>query len=213
MYVDRSTRRWSPYDRIGVVTSVFIGDSVTDCGRDRSDSTSLGDGYVARIAAARPDLDIVNRGVSGDRVRDLRARWQADCLAWEPELVSIYIGINDTWRRYDSDDPTSAEEFEVDYLAILDQLAGLASLRRLVIVEPFVLPVEPGQERWREDLDPKLAVVRKLAKNYAATVVPLDTELTAAAAGAGAAALAADGVHPTARGHQLIAESWQRAVG
>jgi acyl-CoA thioesterase I len=90
-------------------TVVFAGDSVTDCGR-RTDPEGLGDGYVRDLwndlGPQRPQ--IVNVGISGNRAVDLRERWATDVLAHEPDLVSVLIGINDTWRRYDEDDPTAA---------------------------------------------------------------------------------------------------------
>ena len=189
-------------------TVVFAGDSVTDCGR-RTDPEGLGNGYVRNLyddlAVRRPR--IVNAGISGNRAVDLVGRWSTDVLAYEPSLVSILVGINDTWRRYDEDDPTTAESFEASYRALLDPLTC-----PVVVVEPFLLPVKDGQESWREDLDPKLEVVRKLAVEYGAILVPTDAELNRQAAGVGAATLAHDGVHPTAAGHRAIAGLWRRVV-
>ena len=84
----------------------------------------------------------------------------------------------------------------------------------MVLVEPFVVPVSEAQERWgREDLDEKREVVASLATEFSAAFVPLHTIMTIAAKGGGAATLAADGVHPTAEGNELIAESWLAAEG
>jgi lysophospholipase L1-like esterase len=189
-------------------TVVFAGDSVTDCGR-RTDPSGLGDGYVRELSdelgERRPA--IVNAGISGNRAADLAARWSADVLAHDPSLVSILIGINDTWRRYDENDPTTPEDFEASYRSLLDPLSC-----PVVLMEPFLLPVKDGQEEWREDLDPKLEVVRKLAVEYGAILVPTDVELTKQAASAGAATLAGDGVHPTAAGHRALADLWRRYV-
>jgi acyl-CoA thioesterase-1 len=189
-------------------TVVFAGDSVTDCGR-RTDPDGLGNGYVRNLyddlAARRPR--IVNAGISGNRAVDLVRRWSTDVLAHDPSLVSILIGINDTWRRYDKVDPTTAESFEASYRALLDPLTC-----PVVLIEPFLLAVKDGQDAWREDLDPKLDVVRKLAVEYGAILVPADVELNRQAASAGAATLAGDGVHPTAAGHQAIADLWRRVV-
>jgi lysophospholipase L1-like esterase len=189
-------------------TVVFAGDSVTDCGR-RTDPEGLGNGYVRNLyddlAARRPR--IVNAGISGNRAVDLVRRWSTDVLAHDPSLVSILIGINDTWRRYDKDDPTTAESFEASYRALLDPLTC-----PVVLIEPFLLAVKDGQDAWREDLDPKLDVVRKLAVEYGAILVPADVELNRQASSAGAATLAGDGVHPTAAGHQAIADLWRRVV-
>ncbi|MFT3799397.1 SGNH/GDSL hydrolase family protein [Microbacterium sp.] len=187
---------------------VFIGDSITDAER-RTDPAALGFGWVREVAtalrAAGEERDIVNRGISGDRVVDLAARWADDVLALSPSLVTVYVGINDTWRRYDSDDATSTEDFENGYRALL---ATVADVPELVVVEPFLTPVTPEQETWYEDLDPKRAAVARLAEEFGAAFVPLHGILTEAAAAHGAAAIADDGVHPTALGVRLIADAW-----
>jgi acyl-CoA thioesterase-1 len=189
-------------------TVVFAGDSVTDCGR-RTDPDGLGDGYVRNLyddlGPHRPR--IVNAGISGHRAADLADRWSTDVLAHDPSLVSILIGINDTWRRYDENDPTTAESFEASYRALLDPLDC-----PVVLIEPFLLPVKAGQEEWREDLDPKLDVVRKLAVEYGAILVPADLELNRQAMTVGAATLAGDGVHPSPAGHRAIADLWRQVV-
>ena len=189
-------------------TVVFAGDSVTDCGR-RTDPDGLGGGYVRNLyddlGERRPK--IVNAGISGNRAADLADRWADDVLAHDPSLVSILIGINDTWRRYDENDPTTAESFEASYRALLDPLNCPVAL-----MEPFLLPVKDGQDAWREDLDPKLEVVRKLAVEYGAILVPTDVELTKQAASVGPEMLAGDGVHPSPAGHRALADLWRRYV-
>jgi lysophospholipase L1-like esterase len=189
-------------------TVVFAGDSVTDCGR-RTDPEALGDGYVRDLwndlGLQRPR--IVNVGISGNRAVDLRERWATDVLAHDPDLVSVLIGINDTWRRYDEDDPTSTEEFEAAYRAILEPVQA-----KLVLVEPFLLAVKEEQHEWRKDLDPKIEVVRRLAREFDALLVPADVEFTRQADAVGATTLADDGVHPTAAGHQLLADLWRQRV-
>ncbi|WP_427888095.1 SGNH/GDSL hydrolase family protein [Kribbella sp. GL6] len=189
-------------------TVVFAGDSVTDCGR-RTDPSGLGDGYVRNLyddfGANRPT--VVNAGISGNRAVELAARWADDVLANDPALVSILIGINDTWRRYDENDPTTPESFEASYRSLLDPLSC-----PVVLMEPFLLPVKDGQQEWREDLDPKLEVVRKLAVEYGAILVPTDVELNQQAASTGPAALAGDGVHPSPAGHRALADLWRQYV-
>jgi acyl-CoA thioesterase I len=193
---------------------LFIGDSVTDCGRSFENDANLGSGYAALIAAwysalhPQQEVGFLNRGISGNRVRDLRARWASDCLAPRPTLVSVLIGINDTWRRYDSNDPTSTADFERDYRAILDSTRDTLGAR-LVLCEPFVLPVPADRKAWRVDLDPRIQVVRQLAGEYGATLVPLDGIFAqAAAARRDPAFWTPDGVHPSPAGHALIAQAW-----
>ena len=90
---------------------------------------------------------------------------------------------------------------------------GLGPLPRLILVEPFVVPVTEEQTTWHEDLDAKREVVASLATEFGAAFVPLHAIMTMAAKDEGASAIAADGVHPTPLGHELIAESWLAAEG
>jgi len=200
------------------LTILFQGDSVTDAGRSRTDDNELGAGYpmyaASWLAAARPGetYRFLNRGISGNRVKDLKDRWTEDCIDLKPDVVSILIGINDTWRKYDSNDPTSAEKYEEDFRTILarvhDELHST-----LVLIEPFVLPVDPAQNNWREDLDPKIHVVRKLAREFGAILIPMDGIFASVSAEREPAFWATDGVHPTNAGHCLIAQAWLRATG
>ena len=189
---------------------VFIGDSVTNCGRRDDAPDYLGDGYVRLVAEKLPGRRVVNVGISGNRVIDLRDRWHIDVVEQKPEILGVYIGINDTWRRYDENDPTTTESFEADYRACLSDLGGAPTL---ILVEPFVLPVTEAQELWHEDLDGKRAVVAQLATEFGAGFVPLQSLLAAAAEDRGAAALAHDGVHPTELGHRMIADAWLEVAG
>lgn len=199
-------------------TILFQGDSITDAGRSRDNDAQLGGGYAGLIAAwlgaARPHdrLRFLNRGISGNRAQDLRRRWSEDCVALKPDWVSIMIGINDTWRRFDRNDPTSAEDYARDYREILKRIRDELGAG-IILLEPFVLPHPADRKAWREDLDPKLAVVRELAAEFRARVVPLDGLFNAAAAARDPGFFAGDGVHPSPAGHALIAQHWLRAVG
>lgn len=192
----------------------FIGDSITDAGRDRTDPGSLGDGYVSLLA---PELvaggaEVTNLGIAGNRVVDLAARWATELMPTAPEVLTVYIGINDVWRRFDSDDPTSTPRFE----RMLDGLLASAVQAfgpRLILMEPFLLPVRDEQQGWLAELDEKRAAVRLLAERHGAQLVPLHDLLTAAAVGRDAAELAPDGVHPLPEASRLIAAAWWSAAG
>ncbi|MBB3108200.1 lysophospholipase L1-like esterase [Paenibacillus phyllosphaerae] len=197
---------------------LFQGDSITDCWRNHGDPSHLGMGYpyllAAELGREYPELGLtfLNRGISGNRVVDLQQRWEKDCLALSPTLVSIYIGINDTWRRYDSNDPTSAEQFYEGYRQLITRTLDRLDAR-LVLIEPFVLPVPADRKGWREDLDPKIQAVRELSREFKTAYVPLDGLFAAASAKVDPAYWAGDGVHPTAAGQSLIAKAWREAVG
>jgi lysophospholipase L1-like esterase len=196
---------------------LFQGDSVTDCGRNRAEEKNLGSGYPyligAALAAKFPafNLQFYNRGVSGDRVQDLRRRWNEDCLQLKPTLLSILIGINDTWRRYDSNDPTSVEKYAADYHWIVAEAKEKLHCR-VLILEPFLLPTRAEQKSWREDLNPKIDAAREIAREFGAVYVPLDGEFAAATMPVGNAYFAPDGVHPNDAGRGFIAAKWIAAA-
>lgn len=196
---------------------LFIGDSITDCGRRVGQVGPMGRGYPllvsSRLSAKFPHLGLsfVNKGISGDRIKDLAARWGRDAVALRPTIVSLLAGVNDTWRKFDSGEETPAAEFEAAFRRILEATRREASAA-LVLCEPFVVPCGLVTGAWRQDLDPKIAAVRKLAAEFGAILVPLDELFTAAAAKAAPAYWAEDGVHPTNAGHGLIAQAWLRHV-
>jgi len=198
-------------------TVVFIGDSITDCGRDRADAGSLGDGFVAlaagMFAAAHPAAAVrfVNRGISGNCAVDLRGRWDRDCLDLEPDVVSILVGINEVSRRFDRDDPTPNAVFEEHCRHILERTANRGA--QLILMEPFLLPVDEEQRRWRGEFDEKLAVVRALAEKFDLTLIATHELMTREAAAAGGpGVLAGDGIHPSPAGHAVLAKAWLAAV-
>ena len=198
-------------------TVLFQGDSITDAGRSYESDEMLGAGYAmlasAWVSAEYPEknLRFVNRGISGNRMKDLKSRWQKDCLDLKPKAVSIMIGINDVWRRYDSNDPTSAESFEADYKHILMQTLNVLN-PQIILMEPFLLHVTKEQIKWREDLNPKIEIVNKLSKEFNTILVPLDKIFAEAAQRKEPTFWSQDGVHPTLAGHALIAQSWLRIV-
>lgn len=197
---------------------LFQGDSVTDCGRAYEDINSLGGGYPMLIAAGfsalYPELDVrfINKGISGNRSKDLKARWDTDCLQLKPSFISILIGINDCWRRYDSNDPTSAEDFENNYRYLLTKIREKTDAR-VLLCEPFVLPVPEDRKVWREDLDPKIHIVRDLAREFKTMLLPLDGIFSSASALKPPAFWLPDGVHPSMAGHALISKEWFRITG
>lgn len=193
----------------------FIGDSITDCSR-LQDENGLGYGYVRLIAehfaAHEPTATVINRGISGERAKDLRGRFTEDCLDLDPDVVTIYIGVNDTWFRYMKDDPTSDADFEADYRFMLDQLSATRPSVPVLMVVPFVTDVDEDKARFHEDLDGKVAVIRALAKEFGHTIVDLENVVAQAyAVGHSPASFAPDGVHPSIAGHRLIADAWLEA--
>ncbi|MFF2088906.1 SGNH/GDSL hydrolase family protein [Paenibacillus sp. NPDC058174] len=196
---------------------LFQGDSITDAGRDRDNASHLGNGYVhiiaEKFARLYPDHNVtfLNRGISGDRVPDLTRRWDEDCLDLKPDWLSIYVGINDTWRRYDNNDPTSTENYYEGYRKLILRTKENSDAS-LILIEPFVLPNTEDRHAWREDLDPKIYAVRELAREFRTLYVPIDGLFAAASTQSPISELASDGVHPDRLGQELIANAWLNAV-
>jgi lysophospholipase L1-like esterase len=201
---------------------LFQGDSITDAFRkpdEVNNAYQLGSGYVMMAAAhlllTRPadDLQFFNRGISGQTLVDLSERWQRDALDLEPTVISLLIGINDTGREVGGNTALSPAHFERDYRVLLLRSRKALPGVRLVLCEPFALPCGLVGEHWMAPLAEKQRTVAALAREFEAVFVPLQREFDTAAKRAPASYWIYDGIHPTAPGHQLIAQAWLRAVG
>ena len=196
---------------------LFIGDSITDCGRDRNDLASLGMGYAAMLAGrlglnhAELNLRFRNTGISGDSTHHMLARWDADCIDLKPDWVSILAGVNNTWRRYDQNDPTPDDLFKAEFRELLERVKNETGAK-IILCSPFLLHTGEPIARMREDLDPKIGILKKLAEEFAAVWVDFDAAFIAAAERGNPAYWAFDGVHPTFAGHMLMADAWLEAV-
>lgn len=203
---------------------IFIGDSITDCGRSRPDgeglNNALGAGYVslvnALITASRPEsrIRVINKGNSGNTVWDLANRWQEDVLAVKPDWLSIMIGINDVWRQFDM--PLAVEKHVSleRYAQILEDLVVKTQpgLKGLVMCTPFY--IEPNtSDRTRARMDQYSAVVRTLAAKHGAILVDTQAAFDRFTEHYHANAIAWDRVHPQLPGHMVIARAWLDAVG
>ena len=137
----------------------------------------FGHGYMficaARYMADYPEEDyrFYNRGISGNRVADLKARWQQDALEIDPDILSVLVGVNDlldVYNKTDGPQEVDTARFEADYRDILDRSRAQNPEVRIVLAEPFILPVGMWQEHythWRAQCDRLGAVVKSWPKN------------------------------------------------
>lgn len=189
---------------------VFLGDSITEGGRDRSDPASLGSEYVElfynKLRNLYEDIPFIvrNRGVSGDCVADMRARLEADVLSEKPDVVVVLAGVNDVVRERAPGEPFDADAFAADYEDILRRVKECGA--KLIVAEPFLFAV-PDKKRFRRNFDAALAKIRALAAQYADAHVSLDEIFAGVSQNAGIAAYSPDGVHPTYRAERLIADN------
>lgn len=198
---------------------LFQGDSITDCHRSREDIGNLGNGYPALVKAIYNTLvpsnttTFVNKGISGDRVRDLIERYHEDFFEIQPTFISIMIGINDVWRAFDRNEPCPLERFQQEYVKLLEMIRKDFPAVKIMLIEPFVLHSLPDRKDWHPDLDPKRAFVKSLAKEYANYFLPLHSILTEKAKTEFSdAVLAEDGVHPSSVGHAVIAAEYLKLL-
>jgi lysophospholipase L1-like esterase len=203
---------------------LFQGDSITDAGRNRlatgeNNAAALGGGYpliaAAQMLRAHPDsaLRVFNRGVSGDKVPALQARWDADTIALKPDILSILVGVNDFWHKLTGGYAGTVADFESQYNGLLHGTRQALPNVRLVILEPFVLVTGAVDAKWFPEFDERRAVAARVARQVQATFIPLQSMFTQLARSAPPSYWLADGVHPTIAGHAAIAERWREAVG
>ncbi|MBE6726510.1 MAG: GDSL family lipase [Ruminococcaceae bacterium] len=194
---------------------LFQGDSITDAGRKYEDCHDLGRGYpkyAAELMKNRhpgTEFEFIDLGISGNRTENLMDRWQKDCIDLQPDLVSILIGINDTWHRAADRSWLPDEVFEERYRYLLTEIKE-KTRAKILIIEQFLLPV-PDKEFFRVDLDPKIQITRKLARAYADAFLPMDGLFASRCIGEAPEAWAADGVHPTEAGARFIADVYADA--
>jgi lysophospholipase L1-like esterase len=205
---------------------LFIGDSITAGGRNVSQpgegrtDEAYGSGYVLFVKSLleiiQPDsrIRVLNRGVSGNTVRELATRWQADVLDIRPDWLSVMIGINDVWRQFDTPLRTEIHVSLEEYTTTLRSLLAAVrpSLKGLVICSPYVIDANSA-DPMRAAMDRYGAAARSLAKEFDATFVDTQTAFDDYLRHHHPNQLCWDRIHPSATGHMLIAKAWLDAMG
>jgi lysophospholipase L1-like esterase len=202
---------------------LFQGDSITDCGRARevtapNEGAGLGTGYPLLIAGdllhrhPERELQFLNRGVSGNKIPDLAARWDSDALALNPDLISVLVGVNDFWHRLLNGYTGTVSDYETGYRELLARTVRQLPRVRLVIMEPFVLRTGAVDQSWFPEFSTRRAAAARVAESLRATWVPLQEMFDRLAKQAAPDHWLRDGVHPTPAGHAAIAEQWLKVV-
>ena len=197
---------------------VFLGDSITQQAED------FEDGFISLISQnlVQDKFELVGKGISGNKVSDLLTRYKSDVLDLNPDLVFIYIGINDVWHKYDFGTGSDIDLYEKGLRAIISDIKSLGS--KIVLCTPTVIGENTGDfelgnqfknvetmEKMNGDLDTFSDVVRKLSNEYETELLDLrkifmdylaENNLNNDAAGI----LTTDGVHLNKQGNKLIAD-------
>ncbi|MEM7658640.1 MAG: SGNH/GDSL hydrolase family protein [Bacteroidota bacterium] len=213
-----------PQDSQGVI--LFQGDSITDARRDRKSEDqpnqmyALGPGYAGVAASQalgkspKANWQLYNRGISGHKVFQLAERWEKDCLALKPTVLSILIGVNDHWHslsdRYDG----TAAVYETDYRALLKRTKQALPDLKLIICEPFALTGGTAikDEQWFPVFDGYRSASRRMAEEFDAVFVPFQEIFDKALEKAPVSYWCPDGVHPAPAGNYLMAKAWLAAL-
>ena len=197
---------------------VFLGDSITQQGED------FEDGFISLIRQnlSEDKFELIGKGISGNKVSDLLTRYKSDVLDLNPDLVFIYIGINDVWHKYDFGTGSDIDLYEKGLRAIISDIKSLGS--KIVLCTPTVIGENTGDfelgnqfkdvetmEKMNGDLDTFSDVVRKLSNEYETELLDLrkifmdylaENNINNDAAGI----LTTDGVHLNKQGNKLIAD-------
>ncbi len=203
---------------------VMIGDSVTDCGRAQPVGeglfNALGNGYVTLVDSILTTLypersiRVVNMGLSGNTVRDLKMRWQRDVIEQKPNWLTIMIGINDVWRQFDSPRQKEIHVYPEEYSATLEELVVQTKpiVKGIVMMTPYYL--EPNcEDAMRKRMDQYGAIVREIATRHQTIFVDTQSEMIKILAHYHANAIAWDRVHPNHIGHMALAKAFLASVG
>ncbi len=212
---------------------LFMGDSITDAGRNRNATEvnmALGSGY-ATIAAA--DIGFrnpgkyafYNRGIGGHGIKDMYARIREDVIAINPDYMSILAGVNDAWFDLGGkglpviDGEKGMVRFEKTYSMFVEEILDSLPDIKIMILEPFTLDAKRspyGEEgAWaetyavfRKGVEEKALVSRKIAEKYNLPFVELQAKFDAVHDPENPLLWLWDGVHPTCLGAHLIAREW-----
>jgi len=186
-------------------TILFFGDSVTDTGRERNNLDSLGHGYVHHVSQAFTNVRIINKGISGNRSYDLLDRLDEDVIGLSPDILFVMIGINDVWHKHQWNVPSSTDEYEKNMDTLVRRVKNALSGVTIVFLSPFLLPTGVHTDPIRRDLDTEIAILDSLSKTHDIPFIPVDGILNNLLETMPVEDIAADGVHPTDKGHQMIA--------
>lgn len=205
-------------------TILFQGDSITDCGRDNCGGAgypleyNMGPGYPGLVSSflqgeyPEKDFRVFNRGIFGNRIVDLYARWKIDALNLHPDIISIFIGINDVGHEIYWQNGVEAERFDKIYRSMLDWTLEVLPGVKLLIMEPFILPFDEEDSLWLNEVARRLQIIRKIADDYNAAFVPVQKIFNEALQRAPHSYWMADRLHPCAAGQQLLAKGWLEAA-
>ena len=199
---------------------LFQGDSITDAGRSRTDDIYLGCGYPRLVESALgyeepAQHEFFNRGISGNRIVDIYARIKSDIINLKPDVMSILVGVNDVWHELrESPNGIDADKYFKLYCMLIEEIKEALPDLKIIILEPFVLKASATEACWEEfktEVTKRAKMAKLVAEKFGLPFIELQKGFDALAAKAPESYWLADGVHPTAKGHEFIKGEWLKA--
>ncbi|HLO82655.1 MAG TPA: GDSL-type esterase/lipase family protein [Chitinophagaceae bacterium] len=195
---------------------IFFGDSITQAGVNPG-------GYIdllnTMLKEQKKDgsYELVGAGIGGNKVYDLYLRMEDDVLSKKPDIVIVYVGVNDVWHKQSFGTGTDADKFEKFYNAILAKLK--AQNIQAVVVTPAAIGERTDYSNQLDgDLNKYSGIIRSIAKKNDIPIVDLrkifiDYNLKNNPENKESGILTSDRVHLNATGNKLVAEAMWDVIG
>ncbi len=206
-------------------TILFIGDSITDCGRRDDSARPYGRGYVSifrdlmLVREPQKNVNIINRGIGGETVVGLRNRWNNDVISHHPDWLSVKIGINDLHRHIEENDNglLSPDGFFKIYDQLLSSTAKKLPECKIILIDPFYISRadETGDSfrtKVMKILPEYISSVTALSKKYRTLHVQTHESFRKLVKYQHPDSYCNEPVHPFTAGHLMIAEEVYKAL-
>lgn len=205
---------------------LFQGDSITDAGRDKEakePNIGLGSGYVnmiyEKLRQTNSDIQVLNRGVYGNKITDMYARWREDTLNINYDILSVLCGINDIGFERRLNIGNDIEKYGFVYDRMLYEAKKFNPNAKIVLIAPFLFKVYYKDDLggydiyndwklWSTDIETEGKTVKKLAQKYDAVFVPAFDKFKEKCAKNGWDEYSSDGIHLNEVGAKVLADLW-----
>lgn len=194
---------------------IFFGDSITQAGVNAGGYIMMIDS-MCKAEGKSNNYEFIGAGIGGNKVYDLYLRMENDVLAKTPDLVVIYVGVNDVWHKSSSGTGTDAPKFEIFYQAIIDKLK--AKSIKIILCTPAAIGEKTDFTNPQDgDMNEYSNIIRRIAKKNELPVVDLrkafsDYNLKNNPDNKDRGILTTDRVHLNAKGNQLVADEMWRMI-
>ena len=194
---------------------IFFGDSITQAGVNAGGYIMMIDS-MCKAEGKSNNYEFIGAGIGGNKVYDLYLRMENDVLAKTPDLVVIYVGVNDVWHKSSSGTGTDAPKFEIFYQAIIDKLK--AKSIKIILCTPAAIGEKTDFTNPQDgDMNEYSNIIRRIAKKNELPVVDLrkafsDYNLKNNPDNKDRGILTTDRVHLNAKGNQLVADEMWRII-